>query len=77
MLILSRRVGESICIGDDIRIEVCEIRGSNVRVGITAPPQVEVHRHEVYERIQEEKRRDGRQGQGVPLPVGSEKDRPI
>jgi carbon storage regulator len=53
MLILSRRTGETICIGDDIEVTVLEVRGNQVRFGITAPKEVAVHREEVYERIKE------------------------
>lgn len=52
MLILTRRVGETIRINDDISIQVLGICGQQVRLGITAPADVEVHREEVYERIQ-------------------------
>jgi len=53
MLILSRRTGETICIGDDIEVTVLEVRGNQVRFGITAPKEVPVHREEIYERIKE------------------------
>ncbi len=57
MLILTRSQGETICIGDDIRITVLGTKGGQVRLGIDAPPQnVEVHREEIYQRIQSEKR---------------------
>lgn len=52
MLILTRRVGETIRINDDISIQVLGICGQQVRLGITAPADVAVHREEVYERIQ-------------------------
>ena len=52
MLILTRRVGETIRINDDISIQVLGICGQQVKVGITAPADVEIHREEVYERIQ-------------------------
>ncbi len=54
MLILTRRLGESIQIGDDIRITFLDIRGKQVRVGIEAPKEVVVHREEVYRLIQEQ-----------------------
>ncbi|MBI3090172.1 MAG: carbon storage regulator CsrA [Candidatus Tectomicrobia bacterium] len=56
MLILTRRVGERIRIGDEITMTVLDIRGGNIRLGIEAPPHVKVHREEIYERIQEENR---------------------
>lgn len=51
MLVLSRRADESLFIGDDIKITVLDIRGGQVRIGITAPDSVKVHREEVYQRI--------------------------
>ena len=51
MLVLSRRADESLYIGDDIRITVLDIRGGQVRIGITAPDTIKVHREEVYQRI--------------------------
>ncbi len=56
MLILTRSQGETICIGDDIRITVLGTSGGQVRLGIDAPQNVEVHREEIYQRIQSEKR---------------------
>lgn len=52
MLILTRRVGESIVVGDDITVTVFEVRGDAVRIGIDAPRSVQVHRQEVYEELQ-------------------------
>ena len=52
MLVLSRTVNQEIMIGDTIRVMVIEIRGDKVRLGITAPRDVAVHRHEIYEAIQ-------------------------
>jgi carbon storage regulator len=56
MLILSRRTNESIVIGTDIHITVLEIRGDQVRIGITAPREVTVHREEVHREIMEQNR---------------------
>ena len=56
MLILARRIGESIMIGDQIEISVVDIKGDQVKLGISAPPQVKVYRREVYTAIQEENR---------------------
>lgn len=56
MLVLTRKSGESITIGDDIRIFIQEVRGNQVKIGIQAPPNVAVHREEIYLRIQEENR---------------------
>ena len=55
MLVLSRQRDETIMIGDDIEITIVDVRGDKVRLGITAPPHVPVHRKEVYEAIKREK----------------------
>ena len=55
MLILTRRVGESLMIGDDVNVTVLGIRGNQVRIGVNAPRDVAVHREEIYDRIQQEK----------------------
>ncbi|AGN80650.1 MULTISPECIES: carbon storage regulator CsrA [Pseudomonas] len=55
MLILTRRVGETIRINDDISVTVLGVNGMQVRLGIEAPSDVEVHRQEIYERIQAQK----------------------
>ena len=55
MLILTRRVGESLMIGDNVDITVLGIRGNQVRIGINAPKDVSAHREEIYDRIQDEK----------------------
>ncbi|MDZ4201227.1 MAG: carbon storage regulator CsrA [Gallionella sp.] len=54
MLILTRRLGESINIGNDVKITLLEIKGNHVRIGIVAPPEMAVHREEVYRLIQEQ-----------------------
>lgn len=54
MLILTRRVGETVMIGDEVTITVLGVKGNQVRVGINAPKHVAVHREEIYERIKRE-----------------------
>ncbi len=58
MLVLTRRVGEKLVIGDDVTVAILSVRGNQIRIGIAAPPEVQVHREEVYQRILKE-RADG------------------
>lgn len=55
MLVLTRQEGESLMIGDDIKIQIVGVKGNQVRIGIAAPKDVQVHREEIYEKIQKEK----------------------
>jgi len=55
MLILTRRVGESLIIGDDVVVNVLGVKGNQVRIGVDAPKDVTVHREEIYDRIKAEK----------------------
>lgn len=67
MLILTRRVGETVNIGDKIKVVVLGVKGSNVRIGVEAPKEVPVHREEIYERIKREEQAP--RGGAVKRPV--------
>lgn len=56
MLILTRRVGETVMIGDDVTVTVLGVKGNQVRIGVNAPRDVAVHREEIFERIKREER---------------------
>ena len=70
MLILTRRVGETLIIGDDVKITVLGVRGHQVRLGVDAPRSVSVHREEIYKRIQSE----GDEGQEAAMPGNEKRD---
>lgn len=60
MLILTRRVGEELKIGDDVSVIILGVKGNQIRIGINAPKDVSVHRVEIYNKIQDEKNSEGR-----------------
>ncbi len=59
MLILTRRVGETLMVGDDVTVTVLGVKGNQVRIGVNAPKDVAVHREEIYERIKHEQDQSG------------------
>jgi carbon storage regulator len=66
MLILTRRVGETVMIGDEVTVTVLGVKGNQVRVGINAPKAVAVHREEIYQRIKQEQERGGLPQESLP-----------
>jgi carbon storage regulator len=66
MLILTRRVGETVMIGDDVTVTVLGVKGNQVRVGVNAPKNIAVHREEIYERI----KREEEQAAGIKVVAG-------
>ena len=66
MLILTRRIGETLNIGDEVQVTVLGIKGHQVRIGINAPKDVPVHREEIYERIKRERENESN-GNDVPV----------
>jgi carbon storage regulator len=64
MLILTRRVGETLIIGDDVTVTVREVNGNQVRISINAPKKVSVHREEIYQRIKEQENNSNHLSEG-------------
>lgn len=64
MLILTRRVGETLMVGDDVTVTVLGVKGNQVRIGVNAPKDVAVHREEIYDRIRKEAETGGAAGSG-------------
>ncbi len=74
MLILTRRVGESLMIGDDVSVTILGVKGNQVRIGITAPKHVAVHREEIYQRIRRE--HPGEDEGTISIELGAAEDDP-
>lgn len=88
MLILTRRAGETLMIGDDVSITVLGVKGNQVRIGVNAPKTVSVHREEIYQRIQREKTQqaggddvasydEDNLGNQMPVQKGVDNDQPF
>ena len=79
MLILTRRAGETLMVGDDVTITVLGVKGNQVRIGVNAPKHVSVHREEIYQRIQREKeqKEDDQDNLGNQMPVNNHDDQSI
>lgn len=74
MLILTRRIGESLRIGDDVSLMVLGVQGNQVRIGVDAPKHISVHREEIYRRIQQEKLIQAEGGAPASPPPGKQRE---
>lgn len=72
MLILTRRVGEAVIIGNDVDVTVLGVKGNQVRLGVKAPREVTVHREEIYQRICREQQNGNGNGTGEVVPIGGD-----
>jgi carbon storage regulator len=73
MLVLTRREGESLRIGRDVRVTIVALAGGQVRIGVEAPDAVFVHREEVWQRLEESNREAARAAAALPIPAGAER----
>lgn len=73
MLILTRRISESVIIGDEVKVTVLGVKGNQVRLGIDAPKTVSVHREEIYQRIQQEKQGDEGSSNSEEIDIDTDK----